>query len=341
MKSNLGEISRALDAPPDHIRLFLIYGPDEAGARALTKRLERAMGAGAERIDLDNATLKTDPARLADEAASISLFGDKRWIRIAPAGDECLTAIQALLEAATAGNPVIALSSATKPTAALVKATIDHPAAMVHAVYVPDEKQAIPLAIGIARELGIRLPPESARAIAQACGNDRAIMAQELEKIALYLDAAPDRPKEAGTDVIDTIGAESNEGELGHLIDAVMEGRGAALSSELARLAQHGLEGIPILRAMAKRAQLLLALRIDIDKGASPQAAVDARGKAIFWKERNAIIRQVSHWDTARLTTVIERTLETERALKSSGSLGPILAEDALLTFTRVASRLR
>ncbi len=341
MKTNAGELSRALDAPPDHIRLYLIYGPDEAGARALAKRLERAMGAGAERVDLDNATLKSDPARLTDEAASISLFGDKRWIRIAPAGDECLTAIQGLLEAPTAGNPVIALSSASKPTAALVKATIDHPAAMVHAVYVPDEKDAIPLAIGIARELGMRLVPETARAIAQACANDRAVMAQELEKMALFIDAAPDRPKEAGMDVVEAIGAESNEGELGSLIDAVMEGRGAALSTELARLSQHGLEGIPLLRAMAKRAQLLIGLRVEVDHGASPQAAVDARGKAIFWKEKTAILRQLTRWDTVRLATLIDRTLETERGLKSTGSIGPILAEDALLTFTRVAARLR
>ncbi len=341
MKANAGEISRALDAPPGHIRLFLIYGPDEAGARALAKRLERAMGPGAERIDLDNATLKADPARLADEAASISLFGDKRWIRIAPAGDECLTAVQALLEAPTAGNPVIALSSATKATAPLVKATLDHPATMVHVVYMPDERDAIPLAIGIARELGVRLAPETARILAQACANDRAVMAQEIEKMSLFLDASPDRPKDAGVDVIESIGAESNEGELGALIDAVLEGRGVALSTELARLSQHGLEGIPILRAMAKRAQLLMGLRVEVDNGSSPQAAVDARGKAIFWKEKTAIVRQLSRWDTHRLATLIERTLETERALKTSGSIGPILAEDALLTFTRVAARLR
>ena len=36
------------------------------------------MGAEAERVDLSGAELKADPARLADEAASISLFGGAR-----------------------------------------------------------------------------------------------------------------------------------------------------------------------------------------------------------------------------------------------------------------------
>ena len=67
MKANRGQIEKALDAPPSDIRFFLLYGPDEAGSTALARRLERAMGPGAERVDLDVATLREDPARLAEE----------------------------------------------------------------------------------------------------------------------------------------------------------------------------------------------------------------------------------------------------------------------------------
>src|SRR3546814_20690612 len=72
------------------------------------------MGPEAERIDLDGAALKIDPARLADEAASISLFGGARWIRVTLAGDEALPAIEGLLQAAQAGNPVIAIGGPLK-----------------------------------------------------------------------------------------------------------------------------------------------------------------------------------------------------------------------------------
>src|SRR3546814_5614074 len=109
-------IERALDAPSADILLFLLHGPDDAGSQALTKRLERAMGPDAERIDLDGAALKIDPARLADEAASISLFGGARWIRVTLAGDEALPAIEGLLQAAQAGNPVIAIGGDRKST---------------------------------------------------------------------------------------------------------------------------------------------------------------------------------------------------------------------------------
>ena len=93
------ETPRALDAADARFRFFLLYGPDEAGSVALARRLERAMGADAERIDIESSDLKSDPSRLLDEAASISMFGGKRWIRIQPATDDVVTAVQGLLEA--------------------------------------------------------------------------------------------------------------------------------------------------------------------------------------------------------------------------------------------------
>jgi DNA polymerase-3 subunit delta len=90
LKANRGQIERALDAAGQtsaaDIRFFLLYGPDEAGSQSLSRRLERAMGPGAERVDLDGPTLRDDPARLTDEAAAFSMFGDKRWVRISGMG---------------------------------------------------------------------------------------------------------------------------------------------------------------------------------------------------------------------------------------------------------------
>ena len=71
-------ITARLDRPSDDVRLYLLHGPDEAGAGELAARLARAMGEGAERVDLDGATLRTRPGLLAEEAASMSLFGERR-----------------------------------------------------------------------------------------------------------------------------------------------------------------------------------------------------------------------------------------------------------------------
>jgi DNA polymerase-3 subunit delta len=341
VKASANEISRALDAATGDIRFFLLYGPDEAGSAALAQRLERAMGADAERIDLEGGELKSDPARLADEAASISLFGGKRWVRIQPAGDEITISVAGLLEAAKAGNPVVAIGGALRATSSLVKLATESKCAMVHASFVPDAGNATKIAETLARSAGLRMSGSIARTIATACGNDRAVMAQEIEKLALYLDAAPDRPAEATPEALDAIGAVSNDGELGKLVDAVMGGQPARAAGEVARLAQSGTEGIPLLRALFRRVVVLVGLRADIDAGMSPADAVEKRGKAIFFKERAGIADQAARWTAPRLATVADRLLESERALKSSGSAGVILADTEMLVIARAAAARR
>lgn len=341
MKGTDTETPRALDAADARFRFFLLYGPDEAGSVALARRLERAMGADAERIDLESPELKSDPSRLADEAASISLFGGKRWIRIQPATDDIVTAVQGLLEASVAGNPVVAIAGALRPTSALVKLALDSKMALAHQSYEPKPAALLQIADALGREAGLRLSRDLCRALPAACSNDRAVMAQEIEKLALFLDAAPDRPAEAGVEDYAAISAENIEGELSRVVDGVMSGHPDRAASELAKLAQSGLSGIPVLRALFKRTVLLAALRKDVDAGRTPADVVEARGKAIFWKEKPAITDQTGRWTSDRLAILADRILKTERALKSSGSAGELLADAELITISRAATRRR
>jgi DNA polymerase-3 subunit delta len=223
----------------------------------------------------------------------------------------------------------------------LVKLALDHKLALAHPSYVPDARDAAQIAETLAREAGLRLPRDLGRTLAISCSNDRSIMAQEIEKLALYLDAAPDRPAEATAEALEAIGASNPDGELSKLVDAIMGGQPGRVGAEVARLGQSGIAGIPVLRALFRRLILLAALRRDIDGGQSPAAAVEARGKAIFFKEKPAITDQASRWPADRLAALADKLLAAERALKSSGTAGDILAEAEMLTISRFAARRR
>lgn len=343
MKANLAQVERALDAPSPGNRLILLYGPDESGSRALAARLERAMGPEAERIELDSATIKGDPALLADEAASISLFGGARHIRLALSNaEDALLAVQALVEAPTAGNPVVAIAGALKATSGLLKFALGHPAILAFASYAPEGQQADRLAASMARDAGLRLAnPEIAKRLAAAAAGDRAVLLREIEKLALYLDADPDHPVELDHATLDLLGADSDEGDMSRVVDAVMSGNPAMLGVELARLAAVGIEGIPLLRSVLKRVHLLIQLRAQVDEGSHVEAVMNSAGKAIFWKEKPAVQRQLGLWDSPRLATALHRLMDAERALKASGTLGTAMGDEALLTISRAAARKR
>ena len=340
MKANKAQVEKALKAPAG-TRFFLLHGPDDSGSRALVKMLGAAMGAEAERVDLGGADLKADPARLADEAASISMFGDSRWILVEPAGDESVPALEALLEAPAGGNPVALLAGGLKPASKLLKLALAAPDGLAFASYVPDARDADRLAAELGRAEGLILRPDIARRIAESCGGNRALIAQELAKFALYAGASPEAPKAIDHDVIDALGAGSDEGDLSRLVDSAASGDAAGVAAELARLRAEGQEGIPLIRAMLRRMALLARLRAEVEQGSNVPAVMASSGKSLFWKEKDEVGRQLSRWRADLLAKAMARLVEAERQVKASGGIGPLAADEELFAICRQAARLR
>ena len=338
MKASDARLKAALDRPPADVRLFLLYGPDEAGAMALADRLGRAMGPEAERIDLDGATLKADPARLADEAAALSLFGGARWVRVVAAGEETVAAVTALLDGEAAGNPVVMIAPGLKATAKLVKLALDADRALAAACYVPSGDALDAIATSIAREHGLRTSGSVARRIATGSGGDRAIMTREIEKLALYLDAAPDRPATLDEAVLDAVGADHGEPDMSDVIDALLAGRGPALGDALRRASEAGVSPIPWLRQLARRLASLAEMRAEVDSGVDVGAVM--KRHRVFFKEEATTGAALRRWTPLMLVAAQARVRRVERAVVASGSVGPLLADhDALVIGVRSARR--
>jgi DNA polymerase-3 subunit delta len=340
MKANRPQIEKALNAPGD-IRFFLLHGPDDSGSRALARALAAAMGPEAERIDLSGAELRGDPARLADEAASISMFGGARWILVEPAGDEVVSALEALLEAPAAGNPVALVAGSLKPASRLLKLALGAPAALAYASYAPDGREAGQLVLGMARAQGVIVRPDVAQRIAESCGGNRAIIEQELAKFALYAGASPETPRPIDHDVVDALGAATDEGDLSRLVDSAAGGNAPALEAELVRLRAEGLEGITLIRAMLRRMALLARLRAEVERGAEPGAVMASAGKSIFFKEKEGIERQLRRWPAELIAKAVTRLSDAERQVKSAGAVGSVAADSELFAICRQAARLR
>jgi DNA polymerase III subunit delta len=336
---NRGEVERALGRADPAIRCYLLYGPDESGSRALAAKLAAGLGADAERIDLAAAQLKADPALLADEAASVSLFGGARHIRVEGAGDDCLAAVEALLDAPAAGNPVVLIGGALRKDAKIVKRLEGDAAALIFASWLPEGQEADRIAIEIGRAAGLRIDPDLARRLAQAAGGDRAVLAREVEKLALYADADPQAPKEATHAMVDAVGADAAEADLSRMIDALFSGDTAALDREFTRAAAEGLDAIPRIRAVLRRLQTVVPARTEMDRGAAPRAAIDKAARQLFWKEKDAVARDLPRWTSQRLAMAIDRCAAMERTLKSARGPGGVAADQLLLAMARSVRR--
>lgn len=333
MKLAKGAIGAALDRPDPATRFYLFHGADESGSRALARRL--LVGLAAEKHAIATASLRSDPALLADEAGAISMFGGKRLLWVEPAGDEICAALSALLEAPAVEHPVVAIAGALRKTSVLLKLAEAHPAALAQISYVPEGRDADRLVLELGRAEGLRIAPLLASRLAQSCGNDQAVIRQELTKYAIYLNASPDVPQELSEELLASIGIDGSEGDSGRPIDLALSGDLSALSAELECLESSGIEPVPVLRAAQRRLLMLVPLRARIEAGQSPDAVM----ASVFWKDKALISRIISRWTSARLAQAIERIARLERELLLSQVSGRAALGQELLEIGRAAAR--
>lgn len=338
MKADAAQLRRAFSSPPADVRLYLFHGPDESGAMAAATQLARGFGDDIERIDLDGLTLRKEPSRLADEAASLSLFGGGRWIRVTAAGEESLEALTLLLATERAGNPAVAIAPAVRTNAKIVKLAVDSPHALACGFYEPTRAEIERLAASLAHDEGLTVDAGVVRHLVETTGGDRAVLAREIEKLALFLDAAPDRPRSLDHVALAAIGADLGEAEQDGLVAAVIDGEPATLGQTLERIDAGGASPIPWLRALNRRLLALAAMRAEIDGGEAP-AAVMKRHR-VFFRDEASTLASLRRWSPAMLVRAVAQLRAAERGVMASGTAGAVTAEAAALAVTRgIASR--
>lgn len=327
----------AIAARPD-IRLFFIFGQDESAIADIAGEMAKQLG-DAERIDLDSDRIRNDPALLADEASSLSLFGDKRYVRLNFRREEGLAAVENLLELEGDANPVIATAGNLTKASRLRKLVEGHKRAMAHICYMPEEGDAAAAVIAHAATQGLKLDRSLAARIARYTGQDRKLAQAEVEKLALYYDASPQRPATVEVAAFEALSAETGEENVGDLVNQVMGGELRGTGRELTSARDMGVDAIRIVRALQRRVALLSSMRAKVDSGANPGAVVKAT-RSIFWKEADDYVKQLARWPSARLAGLNGHLLEVEAKLMSvKEGLGSVILEEELVRIARAAAR--
>jgi DNA polymerase-3 subunit delta len=338
VKASKASIGRSVDQPGKDVRFYLFHGPDEAQSRALGARLLEALGAT--KFLVPAGAVKSDPASLADEAGAMSLFGGPRAIWIEPASKDIEEGVTALLDGPAPESPVIAIAGSLTKSSPLLKVAEGSPHALAFASYAPEGEDAERMVIDLGRRVGLKISPPLAARVAAGAGNDQAIVSQELQKFAIYLDASPHAPKELDHESIDAVGADTAEGDFLRLADLALSGDVAELADELARLPAAGSEAIPVVRSLQRRLLMLAPARARVERGERADAVMTSLGRSLFWKDKDAIGRMLAKWSADDLATVAERAGKLERELMFTAVPDREALGEELLAIARKARSL-
>ena len=316
MKANRSSVGPAVDQPDPKLRFYLFLGEDDAQSRALAARLQEALGA--EKFVLPMSAVKATPALLVDEAAALSLFGERRLLWVEPAGNDLVEGVEALLAADSIESPVVAIAGSLPKSSALLKIAEASPLALAFTTYLPDSDEAARIVVDLGRRVGLEITLPVAARIADTCGNDRAVAMQELEKFALYVEGSTSSPKKLGHDVVDAVGADGSEGDIANLADLALLGDMSALAEAIARLPKTAVEPIPAVRALQRRILMLAPALARVERGERIHAVMTSLGKSLFWKHKPVIEKMLDRWTAEGLATAAERAGALERSLMFS-----------------------
>ena len=321
-------------------RVFFLCGQDEAGIQDGAARIVSLLEDPGERIEFAGADLRRDPVRLGDEARSSSLFGGARHIVVRASGDEVAEAVANLLDGHGQACPVIILAGNATDKSKTAKLLADRPDALVVTFWPPDLKSVAQAVRGMADAAGVRIDGTLAERIARAAGLDTRIARSEIAKLALYLDAAPEAPRNADAAAFDAIGASTEEDGFMPLVNAVLSGEAARIPGELRRMRELGLNPVAVALALERRAAQLAGLNARLGPRGDVRALMEAEKAArrVFWKDERDLTQQLRRWRGRRLERLVARAATLHRQLLTNSQSAELFLAQGLAEIGRVAA---
>jgi len=325
-------------------RIFFFCGPDEAGAAAAAAAIAALLPDAGERVELSGAEVRSDPARLGDEARSSSLFGDSTHLYIRANGDDAHDAVRLLLETIDTGEgegacPVLIVASSATDKSRTAKLLEKRGEALVAMFYPPDLSTITAEVSRMAGAAGLKMTGDLHERIARACGLDLRLAQSEIDKLALFCDSSPQAPRTVHADDLDAIGAGTEEEGFAPLVNAVLSGDGARIPGELRRMRELSLGAVGVLLAFERRtAQLAqLAGRLGTRGNISEFVESERRSGRIFWRDAGDLKTQLGFWRGKRLDRLVRRLAATHGALLANSASAEILLAQELSEIARKA----
>ncbi|GGG31713.1 DNA polymerase III subunit delta [Caldovatus sediminis] len=323
-------------------RVALLFGDDAGLVRERAEALLRAVAAPDDPfgiVEIPREAAAKDPGLLTAEAATPSLTGGRRAVRVRDATDGLAAAAKEAL--AGKGPGLVVLEAGELPARSRLRALLEPAeAAAVIACY-RERGAELAASIGrVLRELGVgAVEPAALDWLAGRLGEDRMLLRRELEKLALLAG-------EGGTVTAElALAAMAEGGAALDLDEALMAATGGDLATAdraLDAAFAEGATGVGVVRAALRHVQRLhlAALAVALE-GAAPAAAAAGLRPPVFFRHRPAFERALRLWRPDQLAAAGEALLEAERRAKSTGMPDAAIARGAVLALARQAAARR
>lgn len=339
MKVDTRGIAGFLKRPDPAARAVLIYGPDagliKERAEALARTVVDDLTDPFRVVDLSGDAVSGDPARLADEAAAISMTGGRRVVRVRDAGNDTAVAFESFLDHPMGDALIVVEGGELDGRSVLRKLFEKADNAAAIACYRDEGRDLAAVVRETLQRAKVRAEDDAVAWLIDRLGGDRLVTRGEIEKLALYVGEG----KTATLADARALVGDSAEIGFNDLANAAASGDVAALERARAKLDGEGVPAIAQLRAVQRHFTRLHLCAGMVAGGRDEKSAMMALRPPVFWKEEAAFRGQLKRWSVARLGRALGRLLDAEIQCKSPGAPAELVAARCLTALAAAGGR--
>ncbi len=288
-------------------------------------------------VELTSDDLKSDPARLADEAAAFSMTGGRRAIVVDNPGEEATQLCKSAIDSGTADALIVLQAGELRPQSKLRKLFESEKEAAAIPCYDDSESDLAALVETGLAEHSISIDPDAIAILTAHLGPDRQLVRAEVAKLALY---AGDQKRLTETDVRATIG-NASAFVLDDLVQAAATGDQPAVETALQRAWRAEAAPVAVIRALQRHLQRLNHVAARVATGADTKEAMRSLRPPVFWKQEQQFRAQLRAWSPHALSEATARLLDAEVELKLGQAPDRSACARAVMSLAQMAARQR
>ena len=323
--------------PPKGLTIALVYGPDaglvQERAEKLLKTVTPDLTDPFNAVDFSEAAILADPARLADEAAAISMMGGRRTVRIRGAGNDLAEIVETFLDDPKGDALVVIEAGDLAKTSALRKLFDAHKSAAAIQCYPDSARDLADVLRDALRAEGLSIVPDALEDAVARLGNDRGVTRREIEKLLLYMHGQ----KQVTLEDVRAVMGDEAEARSESACDAAGSGDLVRLDLELERLWAADTQPAQILRSAMGHFQKLLQASESAARGESLDSVMKRLRPPVHFSRATSFKNQAQRWSSDRLGEALDMLLEAESLTRTTAAPAEAVTGRALMNIAAMA----
>lgn len=321
--------------PDPAVRAILVYGPDYGLVQERSALIGRSVVADPNDpfnvAVLTGGILADDPARLADEANTISMMGGRRLIRVEEAADGLTTLLKSYLGNPSPDSLVLLMAGELGSRSSLRKLFETQPNAAAVACYAADISSLQTLIRQDVQAAGYTIDSDACAWLAQQLTGDHLMARSEIDKLTLYMANMPQGTRITLQDSQNSCGL-GGDRSMDDFVFAVGGGNPDTALRTYRQMIDEGFPVISIQRAMQNHFRRLHYTRSLIASGLPPAEAMKQLNPPVFFKWDDAFRDQLSRWSAGALESILNRLAQLEADCKKTGAADETVTAQAILS---------